>query len=85
MTTFGELKAVAMATDRLMRTDPEARFSTVEVALVEFEFTLDPVEDAPRLLEPSLTRGGTEAPWSWARSWGRSRIHPPGSEPALCG
>jgi len=46
VTTFGELKAVAMATDRLMWKNPDARFSTVEVVTVEKEFSVDPAEDA---------------------------------------
>ena len=43
---FGELKAVAMATDRLLWKNPGARFSTVEVVAVEEEFELDPADDA---------------------------------------
>lgn len=46
VTTFGELKAAAMATDRLMSKNPNARFSTVEVVAVETEFDVDPAEDA---------------------------------------
>lgn len=44
-TSLGELKAAAMATSRLLSDDPEARFSGVEVTMVEEEFEIDPEHD----------------------------------------
>jgi hypothetical protein len=44
-TSLGELKAAAMATSRLLRDNPEARFSGVEVTLVEDKFDIDPDHD----------------------------------------
>lgn len=46
VTPYGKLKVVAMATDRLMWKNPDARFSTVEIVAVETEFDVDAAEDA---------------------------------------
>lgn len=44
-TSLGELKAVAMATARLLRLKPEARFSDVEIVRAEDRFEIDPEHD----------------------------------------
>lgn len=46
VTPAGEAMAVALATARLLRKNPEARVSVVEVTSVEDEFEIDPAEDA---------------------------------------
>jgi hypothetical protein len=41
VTSLGELKAAAMAADRLMADQPEARYSGIEVTNVETEFVIE--------------------------------------------
>ncbi len=45
-TSLGVHKAVAMATARLLRLDPEARVSDVDIVDTEDEFTVDVQHDA---------------------------------------
>jgi len=44
-TSLGELKAASMAALRLLYDQPEARFSGVEITLVEDDFKIDPEHD----------------------------------------
>jgi hypothetical protein len=46
VTPAGELMAAVMAFARLLQENPDVRISGVEVAHVEDDFTIDPVNDA---------------------------------------